>query len=89
MGNHSDILQQSLAFTEPKLRAAATPGEAVSHPIPRCYEDGELWWGGRKSARTQGENVGAAGSCHMVLLDGLVECRLTQQQEAEANPHGQ
>lgn len=25
----------------------------------------------------------------MVLLDGLVECGLAQQQEAEANPHGQ
>lgn len=25
----------------------------------------------------------------MVLLDGLVECGLAQQQETEANPHGQ
>lgn len=37
----------------------------------------------------QSDNVGAAGPGHMVLLDGLVECGLAQQQEAQANPHGQ
>ena len=25
----------------------------------------------------------------MVLLEGLIECGLAQQQEAKANPHGQ
>ncbi|KAF3855933.1 hypothetical protein F7725_016656 [Dissostichus mawsoni] len=43
----------------------------------------------QRGSRTQGEDVGAAGPGHMVLLDGLVESGLAQQQEAQANPHGQ
>ena len=38
---------------------------------------------------THGEDVGATVLGHMVLLDGLVEGGLAQQQESQANPHGQ
>lgn len=40
-------------------------------------------------APTQGEDVGVAGPCHVVLLDGLVERGLAEEQEAQANPDGQ
>lgn len=40
-------------------------------------------------AHTQGEDVGVAGPRHVVLLDGLVERGLAEEQEAQANPHGQ
>lgn len=41
-------------------------------------------------APTQGEDVGVAGPSHVVvLLDGLVERGLAEEQEAQANPHGQ
>lgn len=30
-----------------------------------------------------------AGPCHVVLLDGLVERGLAEEQEAQANPHSQ
>lgn len=53
--------------------------------VTGCYE-AEIW---QRGTRTQGENVSATRPGHMVLLDGLVESCLAQQQEAEANPHGQ
>lgn len=40
-------------------------------------------------APTQGEDVGVAGPGHVVLLDGLVERGLAEEQEAQANPDGQ
>lgn len=40
-------------------------------------------------APTQGEDVGVAGPRHVVLLDGLVERGLAEEQEAQANPGGQ
>lgn len=40
-------------------------------------------------APTQGEDVGVAWPRHVVLLDGLVERGLAEEQEAQANPHGQ
>lgn len=43
----------------------------------------------KKEAHTQGEDVGAPWPGHVVLLDGLIERGLAQQQEAEANPHNQ
>lgn len=58
---------------------------ATSHTVTRCCE-AQIW---QRGTRTQCENVSATGPGHMVLLDGLVERGLAQQQEAEANPHGQ
>lgn len=40
-------------------------------------------------APTQGEDVSVAGARHMVLLNGLVERGLAEEQEAQANPDGQ
>lgn len=40
-------------------------------------------------APTQGEDVGVAGPRHVVLLDGLVERGLAEEQEAQANPGSQ
>ena len=38
---------------------------------------------------TQVLDVATPSPGHVVLLDGLVECSLAQQQEAQANPHTQ
>lgn len=68
-----------LAFKQKELRNA----------VPSAGQRLSLRRGAQRGARTQGEDVGATGPSHMVLLDGLVERGLAQQQEAEANPNGQ
>lgn len=87
VANHSDTVQQSLAvaFKTAKAENCCPIERATSCTVMLCCE-AEIW---QKGTRTQGENVSATGPGHMVLLDGLVECGLAQQQEAEANPHGQ
>lgn len=80
----SDKLQQASA-----VRTASAdncyPAERDAWHTPRSNSSHR----GKCSVRTQGEDVSASGSGHVVLLDGLVECGLAQQQETEANPRGQ
>lgn len=88
--NHCDILQQPLAvafLNSQKLRAAAPSRGQRLHSLQRCAAKAGVFT--KRRERTQGEDVGATGAGHVVLLDGLVERGLAQQQEAEANPHGQ
>lgn len=89
VANHSDTLQQSLAvaFYQHKAESLCPAERATSHNCAAV-----LWSFApykKKGTRTQGEDVGATGPGHMVLLDGLVERGLAEQQEAKANPHDQ
>lgn len=93
VANRPDLLQQPLPVAVFFFFSHSQSWEVLPHQpsnISYCKITPRSWnVTKKKGTHTQGEDVGATGSGHMVLLDGLVERGLAQQQEAEANPHGQ
>lgn len=82
--NHQGTVPRQVTLTYCSISAKADEQSEVSIASLCCVAET-----GQKEAHTQGEDVGATWPGHVVLLDGLIERGLAQQQEAEANPHDQ